>query len=255
MSTIKTSIGTFHVVNTRTYSVHVPSDNAMIDSGLRIDYTVWRHDLGVTAVMTWGDDNRPTPTPERTPLDVADAAARYAAALRWLGDLVGRARQGTAYVSHKPLGGEVVTVFKGRKCPEGDYRIVEINDEGAYGPYYHLLSEADGRLFRYVSQDNCRLSDAAKAARVREADACQDVPASYRGMVLELARLKWSVSGYNLHPSDCAAAILALCDVLEETGDASVKHVPHLRNHVHAHLGDGVNALYGWGGYKCPDAA
>lgn len=63
--------------------------------------------------------------------------------------------------------GEVVEVFRGRKCPKGRFTVVD-RGSGQYGPWAHLRS-GSGEVVRYVSAENFRRpADVVKAARRAE---------------------------------------------------------------------------------------
>lgn len=190
---------------------HVPSDNAMIDSGTTVWWEVWtgyrveRHEI-----VTGRGGISVSATIDASPADKEKADA-YRAALSVAKDIERAFSDHTLHVAdaNKVKTGCKVEVFKGRKVPKGVY-FVRSMGEGNYGPYLDLSNTdkpgVGSKLYTYISLDNCRVIDAALP------------PLPYSKTVQELARAAiGSPFSYPPVPED-VTAYAPLVDALEEEG-------------------------------------
>ena len=134
------------VLDTRSYTRHVHSDNAMIDSGFAMrspsgtgtgpdeDYGLGRDMGGVSY------DFQIDATPE-----VVAQAARSKALFGWLESVrqAAKDREKAVEADKSISKGRKVEVFKGRKVPKRTYFVVRTG-ESSYGPYIDLSTEPNG---------------------------------------------------------------------------------------------------------------
>lgn len=137
-------------------SVRVSSDHAMIDSGERVEVTIWdgthvvrRHEYPDWEAIQVQVDAGP---------ETLATVAEYNSVQSWFRKVLGGYYKLTRPVFlSRELGdfldvGDRVDVVRGRKVPKGTYHVAHIG-ENDWGPFVHLQSEA-GRLFRYVNREN-----------------------------------------------------------------------------------------------------
>lgn len=218
------------VLSVEDYYYHVPSDNAMIDSGNgrrvkafvngRVVTREFREGRGMAGYYEMNVDATD---------DVREQAKEWGMWMAWFSSLRStdwrneKAREKAKEVSE----GKRVRVVRGRKVPKGGVWFVHVAGSGNYGPYVHLSSEPRGMgdYHRYVNPDN--LEVIASDPDPIPYDPC---PVRDDGRLLTLA-LAWNkmTSGYKrayyspeeLEQRDCT--LMAMADALEELGhDPSV---------------------------------
>lgn len=156
------------VLSSRRTTVHVSSDHAMIDSGNRLRVTYWNADAWAVSSIDYRTDDHDVVARVDAGPDVRDLAIRYRKMAAWWRGVLDRY---TALVEPVVVGtsasywtagqdltnirvGDVVEVYKGRKCPLGTYEVALIG-ENDYGHYVHLR-DAAGVWHRYINPDNLR---------------------------------------------------------------------------------------------------
>jgi hypothetical protein len=205
-----------HVIDRTFWIAHVPSDNAWIDSGERLEVRYWVPEAGVeaTAVYCLGREGGRAPDEEEGPVPpaVVEAAEAYRAAVLWLHEVTNGIRWAFRAKAQK---GDTVTVFKGRKVPKGQYRVT-FAGAGQYGAFFNLVSiDGEERYYTYVAQDNCKLADPLAGVKI---------PAEYRDLLIVLGTIG-TTAHCTTADDEIHLALLQLADRMEELGDARSVHV------------------------------
>jgi hypothetical protein len=198
------------VVGAKTHYTPVSSDRAMLDTGYSMLVTLW------DGVRGWTEDLY---TDDRDVEAEADVGGEGAAAYeRWNKVrvwLLGQRAAAYKHIdAHKQINrGDVVEVFKGRKCPLGVYRVVRVGD-GQYGAYADLDPAGGGKAVRFVSLGNMR-----KQVAPWRADTADLGTADPTAVGLATAASK-ERTGYGFYGqrTKVAQAYLILADRLEELG-------------------------------------
>ena len=157
--------GTTHegqVIRVEAVHYHVPSDNAMIDSGVRTEAKVWENGRVVTVALTSGRDSNTWSTGESDADEAtAQKASDYSRLVAWIGSLRGAqyAHEKAQREAKKVRIGCRVQVVAGRKVKVGTQWYVHVTGSGNYGPYAHLSSEPNGMgdYVRYVNTENLQV--------------------------------------------------------------------------------------------------
>lgn len=239
------------VLSVSRWTYHVPSDNAMIDSGEGQEVQVWDDGRVVSYFISTGRDGEGCykTFAVDAPEDVQAAAAAWGEIFGWLERVASGYRHHQYVVAEarrRPLRkGDRVEVFKGRKCPKGQYWVVSAG-EGDYGPYANLSDDKLGMsavFYRYVSQDNMRrLGNPEDEVGVFQLPsppfpASRDVLAAAHGvMPLVPGNLGRTPAPW---PKTAEAPLAALADAFEDAWDddraAVVRaHLESLRREWHA---------------------
>jgi hypothetical protein len=218
------------VLSVNHYSEHVPSDNAMIDSGNRTSAEVFDCDRMVVRTIHCGGGRGDEANVVVDASDeVRQAAEAYLNAVRWLDANVSEAyhiekaaeqfnKDGT-----KIKAGDMVDVFKGRKVKKGVYTVRSVGD-GQYGPYANLKGNGPTDFFSYVSLYNMR------KVGFEEVKPDYSTLGEYAGFFIELGN-----SGTKM------TALAIFCDKLDEENDERGIHLRRLSNDP---------AFSKWGGFE-----
>lgn len=146
------------VLRITSYTEHVPSDNAMIDDGVRINAEVWYEGRVQSVYLYGGREGRSRHGVEDADAFIRILADEYHAFVAWVRSLaVVLDRQAALERDARQIRpGVRVRVVAGRKVKKGTEWFVHKMGDGQYGLYTHLSSQPNGRgdYVQYVNPEN-----------------------------------------------------------------------------------------------------
>lgn len=171
---------------------HVPSDNAMIDSGERSDAKVWQDGRVDWVNLTHGRGGDWATADVDADETTQQMAREYEAFVNWMKSLRAAIYNHNKAVAEgqKIVRGCRVRVVRGRKVKKGTEWFVHTMGNGDYGPYVHLAQNMNGvgEFVRYVNPENLERIDSPKITLEMPKSPYGPVTANVQAIALEMAR-------------------------------------------------------------------